>query len=242
MSLATLKKKTQAKYNNVSVNTPAFSLNGTTRNQGYIGQTSLSRSLPKTILKETIPHGHGGCCSTFYKARVVQSGVDYQNNSNVVKKSVLSTRGMLANRKHRYLDSEKKSLVQIVKSDNNHNNNNQTDYLIIKKENTKNAIDDASCNIIQQKPECDNMSKCVFQNTYIPPCIISCYTQMNKPRRYKFFTSKGKYNAFSETKDVTTMSQSDYLESLRKPCFSEQLINRSKSNTTLVTFPTSCGE
>ena len=65
---------------------------------------------------------------------------------------------------------------------------------------------------------------------------------MNKPRRYKFFTSKGKYNAFSETKDVTTMSQSDYLESLRKPCFSEQLINRSKSNTTLVTFPTSCGE
>ena len=41
MSLATLKKKTQTKYNNMSVNS-VFNLNGTTRNQGYIGQTSYT--------------------------------------------------------------------------------------------------------------------------------------------------------------------------------------------------------
>ena len=38
MSLVTLKKKTAAKYHNMSVNQPSFSLNGTHRSQGYIGQ------------------------------------------------------------------------------------------------------------------------------------------------------------------------------------------------------------
>ena len=33
MSIATLKKKTQAKYNNLSVGQKQFSINGTTRNQ-----------------------------------------------------------------------------------------------------------------------------------------------------------------------------------------------------------------
>ena len=45
MSLATLKKKTEAKYKNLSVGLPQFSINGSLRNQGYVGQTSLSRSL-----------------------------------------------------------------------------------------------------------------------------------------------------------------------------------------------------
>ncbi len=48
MSLATLKKKTQAKYKNNSVNKGTFSLNGTTRNQGYVGQTSLSRTFVRS--------------------------------------------------------------------------------------------------------------------------------------------------------------------------------------------------
>ena len=38
MSLATLKKKTAAKYNNSSVGQRNFSLNGTHRSQGFIGQ------------------------------------------------------------------------------------------------------------------------------------------------------------------------------------------------------------
>ena len=36
MSLATLKKKTQAQYRNVSVGQPQFSINGTHRSQGYV--------------------------------------------------------------------------------------------------------------------------------------------------------------------------------------------------------------
>lgn len=50
MSLATLKRKTASKYNNNSVN-KVFSINGTHRNQGYIGQTSLSRTYVHTPKK-----------------------------------------------------------------------------------------------------------------------------------------------------------------------------------------------
>lgn len=71
MSLATLKKKTAHKYNNNSVNQPQFALNGTHRNQGFVGQTSLSRT--NTI---------GGSLE----------------NSLVVKASVLSSNGMMAKR------------------------------------------------------------------------------------------------------------------------------------------------
>lgn len=241
MSLATLKKKTQAKYNNASVSSSGFSLNGTTRSQGYIGQTSLSRSLPKTILKGTTPHGNGGCCSTFYKANVVQSGVDYQNNSFVPKKSVLNTRGMLANRKHRYLDSENISRSQVVKSDNNRNNNSQTDYLLIKKENTISEVDSSLCDPSDYKSQCDNINnQCIFQDFNYKECALPCFTQLNRPKRYKFISSKNMYDTFSQTKDLTTMSQSDYLVNMRKQCFSEVLVNRSKTNSNMVSFPTGC--
>ena len=44
MSIATLKRKSQAKYNNSLGSDTIFSISGTHRNQGYVGQTSLSRS------------------------------------------------------------------------------------------------------------------------------------------------------------------------------------------------------
>lgn len=119
MSIATLKKKTLSKYNNVSVNSATgFSLNGTFRNQGYVGQTSLSRSFPRTPMKGITPRGHGGCCGQYYVGPIIQSGVTSTEDSTVVKVSVINTRGMLAER-----------LCQdpctTVKPDNNLNSNSQ---------------------------------------------------------------------------------------------------------------------
>ena len=68
MSLVTLKKKTSAKYNNVSVNTGVFSLNGTRRIQGYVGQSLFGRHMDP-------------CACT--------------NDSTVVKKSSINTRGQI---------------------------------------------------------------------------------------------------------------------------------------------------
>lgn len=92
MSITTLKKKTNAKYNNSSVGQKQFSINGTTRSQGWIGQTSLSRSFPMTPMKGNVARGHGGCCGTYYQAPNVISGITCLNDNTIVKPSVLGTR------------------------------------------------------------------------------------------------------------------------------------------------------
>lgn len=75
MSLATFKKKTQAKYHNNSVNELQFSTVGPYRNQGRVGQ---SRSL-------TGPNSNGTTlCS--------------KNDNTVVKKASMNTNGMLMSR------------------------------------------------------------------------------------------------------------------------------------------------
>lgn len=67
MSIATLKRKTKEKYNNSSVGRKGFSINGSTRNQGWVGQMSLSRV----------------------------HGITSLNDNTYVKASVIGTKGML---------------------------------------------------------------------------------------------------------------------------------------------------
>ena len=131
MSIATLKRKTLAKYNNSSVNTgEGFSLNGSYRNQGYVGQTSLSRSLPRTPMKGNIPRGHGGCCGTYNITPIVQSGVTSTEDNTVIKLSVMNTMGMLDTRlckdSCRLCDDNR---CITVKPDSNLNANTQGEHL-----------------------------------------------------------------------------------------------------------------
>jgi hypothetical protein len=95
MSIVTLKRKTQAQYNNMSVGEHGFSLNGTRRSQGYVGQTMLSRSLPRTTMRGNTLRGHGGCCGHYQTKGVIQSAVTSLNNPNVVKRSCINTLGMI---------------------------------------------------------------------------------------------------------------------------------------------------
>jgi hypothetical protein len=76
MSIATLKKKTGYLYSSQSVGYKNFSLNGTHRSQGWVGQTMLSRSLPRTL----------SLCNT---------GLDDLNDNSIIKSSVGNTRSML---------------------------------------------------------------------------------------------------------------------------------------------------
>jgi hypothetical protein len=94
MSLATLKKKSAAKYKNNSVGT-GFALNGTHRNQGYVGQTSLSRTLIGSRMSGTALKGHGGNGGS-YPTRVIKSPqTQCLENSKEIKESTLSTKGMI---------------------------------------------------------------------------------------------------------------------------------------------------
>jgi hypothetical protein len=101
MSIATLKKKSQTLYKNMSVGQKQFSINGTTRNQGYVGQTSLSRSLIHTPHRGPDARGHGGCCVN--PMNIKASETFSLEDNTVVKKSSLSTRGMLAT-KNRWIN------------------------------------------------------------------------------------------------------------------------------------------
>ena len=95
MSIVALKRKTDAKYKNVSANEiNGFSLNGTRRLQGYIGQTSLSRHTSFTPMKGTVAKGHGGCCGTYNYGRTVKPAtmINVEDNK-IVKGSVLNTSG-----------------------------------------------------------------------------------------------------------------------------------------------------
>lgn len=105
MSIATLKKKTGYLYHSQSVGHAHFSLNGTRRPQGYVGQTMLSRSLPRSLAVGNTLRGHGGNNGQYYSGVKNNSGgkgilsglVDY-NEPNVIKPSVVGTNGMLEQR------------------------------------------------------------------------------------------------------------------------------------------------
>jgi hypothetical protein len=125
MSLAVLKKKAQAKYNNMSANSSSgFSLNGTHRNQGYVGQTSLSRTIVHTPHKGPTPKGHGGCCGTYPINNIKASTVCNVEDASVVKTSSINTRGLIDTK---YKKSS--SLYNNVKPDSNQNNTYQSVYI-----------------------------------------------------------------------------------------------------------------
>ena len=124
MSLATLKKKTAAKYNNMSVGSKdGFSLNGTRRSQGYIGQDTLGRTLLKTPMKGNVVKGSGGCCGTYKVSPVVQSAVTSLNDINVIKSTVGSSSTFLLDHSHAGYPEN------IVNNDSNLNLNTQQDYI-----------------------------------------------------------------------------------------------------------------
>lgn len=98
MSLATLKKKTQHKYKNNTGKQSQFSINGGYRNQGYVGQTSLSRHIIHTPHYGPDPQGHGTCCGSYNVNIVAPSSACSTEDNETVKSSVLGTKGMLAKR------------------------------------------------------------------------------------------------------------------------------------------------
>lgn len=160
MSIATLKKKTLQSYKIMSSGFRTFSLNGTHRSQGFVGQTSLSRSLPKTPMKGNVACGHGGCCGKYNITPVVQSAVISLNNPNVVKSSVINTSGMIET-KYRWINRPQPFAV--VKPDSNYHLNTQSDYISYLKKKTIYKI-----------------NQCAITNDKSPvsKCSVSKYNQM----------------------------------------------------------------
>ncbi len=104
MSLATLKRKTAAKYNNSSVGHANFSLNGTHRSQGYVGQNLRSES----------------CMLCTNDINVIKSSVSGSSN-HVHAKHLNTTRpradtvkpdsNHIQNSQHTYIEHERKKAI-----------------------------------------------------------------------------------------------------------------------------------
>ena len=104
MSIATLKRKTRAQYNNMSVGQNGFSLNGTRRSAGYVGQDMLGRSLVRSLAgKDGTLKGHGGCCGAYPTPHITTTPeMAPLNDPTAVKSSTLGTSGLLMT-KYRWL-------------------------------------------------------------------------------------------------------------------------------------------
>lgn len=126
MSIVALKRKTAVQYENMSVGRSAFALNGTRRLQGFVGQTSLSRSNPPNVMRGNAIKGHGGCCGTYPVFPLIQPVYCLTEDSNVVKSSVLSNTGMIAT-KYRWI--RRPAPYSTVKPDSNLNVNTQQQYI-----------------------------------------------------------------------------------------------------------------
>ena len=218
MSLATLKKKTAAKYNNMSVNRSAFSINGTHRSQGYVGQDTLGRSLPMTPMNGADAKGHGGCCGTYARGNIIQSGVTSTNDPNVVKMSVVGTSGQMA----KWLNTP---VYNVVKADTTNNVNTQQDYISrIEQIAIKDVADSKLSGNI-----CNTSAK-------INSCDLLPFDITRKNRAPIFKSNKITCNV---TKDVTgaSKSQSVYMLQLTKKCYENDIIEFTHSTLSGTPLP-----
>jgi len=125
MSIATLKRKTNTQYNNMSVGVKQFSLNGGYRSLTYVGKSAQQDHYPRTLMNGNVIKGHGGCCGNYNIKPIVQSN-DTQSlqDSSIIKPSVLSTKGMLQTR-FRWITRPQPFAT--VKPDSNLNLNDSSD-------------------------------------------------------------------------------------------------------------------
>lgn len=156
MSIVTMKKKTLAKYNNMSVNQKQFSLSGTHRSQGFVGQDTIARSLPRTPFRGTVAQGYGGIGGRYpiHPSVIYGTGVISTNNPTIVKQSVLNTDGML--------DNKYRGRNNVVKKEGN------VDYSIYLNSLTKRCVTSGPVPVNQIR--CDNgcANSSLFKTSYRP--------------------------------------------------------------------------
>jgi hypothetical protein len=227
MSIVTLKRKTEARYNNMSVGQKHFSINGTARNQGYIGQTSLSRTFIHTPYKGPTAKGNGGCCGKYDSSTdIPASEICCLEDNTVVKSSVLSTRGMLAT-KHRWITRPYPHTS--TKPDYNRNINDQGDYVtrLVKKTVTNIQKIDEDGNILCPQVLPKTQAKCTtpMRNTSGAPLFSK--STMNKCPKDLTPVDKHKF-----------ISQSERVIALHDKCAEQDVVYI--ENTAIRNTPFAC--
>lgn len=233
MSEATLKKKTRTQYRNMSVGSKngGFSLNGTRRSQGYVGQTMLGRHFPRTPMRGNEPRGYGGCGGNYYRGTIIQSGVPFpsgmngnsaNNNPQVVKPSVMNNSGLIMT-KYRWIRRPDLSYLK-------HRNDGVSKDETIKANTVSQGIYVAnkSANLVKKLSLCNQISFC-------KPVLKSCGgnarpfgSVIHYPRAWVSITKTDK------TKNLGPISQIEFIKKLTGDCL---LTKTSASNTNKGVLP-----
>ena len=171
MSEATFKKKTQSKYNNNSVSQgpQGFSINGTRRSQGWVGQELRSRTLVRTLNRAGANRGHGGCCGKYPRPFVNPSEILSTEDANVVKSPVLNTPGML---RERFAWVRRPAPFTSVKPDDNHGVGDQGSYLQYLNQYTISSIEQ-NCPYVLSK---SNVNENPINSLVVDPSLKYFYT------------------------------------------------------------------
>lgn len=133
MSIATLKKKTKmggasSRMDPISgKGSTGFSLNGTHRNIGSVGQFRLISNVTRTPFRGTDPMGSGGRCG-IYVNKPLNSGSCIYNDNKIVKKSSLNTSGMI-DTKYKWMKSKYPNYWVQEDSQGYNSTNTQGQYL-----------------------------------------------------------------------------------------------------------------
>lgn len=211
MSIVVLKRKTSVQYNNMSVGSKngGFSLNGTRRSAGYVGRGVLGLSFPRTPMRGNVARGHGGCCGTYPVGTIVSSGVCFpsgpngstaNNDSSVVKSSVLDTHGQIMTQ-YRWI--RRPQPYSVVKPDSNMIQNTQKSY-----------IENLSKKTIYNLSLCDKGSVCTFTCTALPnDQRPRPFNSVRIPRGWTSITKTA-----GNTPSLGPKSQSAFIQALSGSC------------------------
>ena len=184
-----------------SSNRPHYSTVGTHRNQGYIGQTGLSRYLGKTPMKNSVPRGHGGNLGKYNKtapAIVSPNGIFSVENSNVLKSASLSYNGMVATK---YRWAKRPAPITTIKPDSNQNNNFSSAYTGSLTKNTIQTINKSCPTTIlsyynQPLPSCaNNTTTASYMKSHVPSDRRKRFCSVVKPDYLISAQSQGDYIA-----------------------------------------------
>jgi len=201
MSIATLKRKSLAQYNNSSVGQPQFSLNGTRRSAGYVGQDMLGRSLVRSLSRDGALKGHGGCCGKYPTPQIKTSPeMACLNNSSVVKTSSLTTNGLLMSR-HRWV--RRPQPYSTTKPDSSLNKNDQASYI----------------NYISRKTLADSSGCHIIKNT-----VPNTFCSLIKTTNYNANINSGKNpHIVKPDKYTGALNASDQIKKLDSKCTSNDI-------------------
>lgn len=178
MSIVAMKNKSRGYNHPISgFNYVGFALNGSLRNQGYVGQGSIGRVYIRTPFKGNYPVGHGGYLGRYYVNPIISCS-SCSNDPSIVKKSTMNNLGHI-NSSLLYPTDKGECVVPIVSNTSIEENtagnyiSSQSEYVQVLQKTTAGVSCDTSD--VKKVNNCNNNKTCGTYSKQIAPISSGDY-------------------------------------------------------------------